>query len=157
MLQIRTIYNFLCFCSAFACARSPPPQHIAPHLPRSSESDSASLSSGHRLTAKNLIFLTAPPVVLAFCFPCVTARYAPFSYQLPSLLSVSQPVLHLYFLLHLPMALLTLAKTATPPQWCGRRGAPVRKVTSSSFSSHFSKASFIGIAHCFYLHLFLLH
>lgn len=35
LLQIRTIYNLLCFCSAFACAPSPPPQHVAPHLPRS--------------------------------------------------------------------------------------------------------------------------
>lgn len=145
----RLEWHIISFAFALPLHVPPPP---TPPTPAHSSSPSTelrvrlcwSLVSTRRLTAKMLIFHVTPSVVLAFCFPCMATHYPPFSCELSSLLSLSQPVLHLQLLSQLPMALFTLAKTAIPPQWCGGTDTPVHWVTSSSFSSHFSKASFTG-------------
>lgn len=154
MLQIRMTYNLLLLCLCM-CPQPPSPARSSSPSTDLRVRLCRSLLSTCRLTAKTLIFPIAPSVVLIFCFPCRRKEfphYAPFSYQLPSLLSLSLTVCAPSLLsLALSMALVTLTKTAIPPQWCGRSDALVHQAVSSSFSSHFSEPSSTEIGHCCYL------
>lgn len=150
VLQIRVTYNFLCLC-----------QRLQPHAPARSSSPSTELrvrlcclSSVHNL--KDVHFLHHSSRNCCFLRP-LHDHLRRFLFLLASFSSVPLTATDQSLISHLPVSLLTIAKTANPRQCYRRSDVPVHQVTSSSFFSHFSKAFLVVIAHFCCLHLLFLH